>query len=115
MPTPFRMTSERRRTIFADTPKGPRPSLRVHGGEGADPADVAADLTDWWRERLATLPDGDFPAPKWLGSTKRDSTIRRGWIARTGRIAQGQWLYRLTDLGLGMRNAIIDKNNLEKK
>lgn len=79
--------------------------MRVLGGDALDPAEVAADLTPWWRTHLAELPSAEFARPGWLRAALLDSVIRRGWVERVGRHEAGQWLYRLTAFGRALVTA----------
>jgi len=84
------LTSKPERTVFSNNPRGPCPTLRVRGSKKAGHTKITRDLTNWWRERLATLPNDNSPAPKWICTSKRVTTIRHGWLMRlttTGREA----------------------------
>lgn len=96
---------------FPHSRQGHRPSrypagIRVRDHRPFTPAEVAADMSDAWRDLMRSLPDGDFPAFGLLLKPKvRDSAIRRGYIERCGYHRDGQWQYRVTGYGRSVREA----------
>ena len=100
------------RPAWSPSRTGPRPSLLVAGGDDPDPVAIALDMTPWWAERIATLPDGPFPAPPWLRTTRLDSAIRRGWIERRG-LDGRTWTYALTHLGRAIAKTLRTSSTTE--